>query len=115
MCIFSRPAAQSSEYGARPGVIHSLYGRCDLAAGEAWSDTMQPSVDLLPTIPTDAAQEAASAANVRAAVGRWIIHDLRGPVQSVAMIGELLAAEQGPPDPALRETLAADARRLREM
>jgi signal transduction histidine kinase len=79
-----------------------------------------PTIDQATLTPVtssgaDSARITANQAAVRAAIGQWIVHDLRGPVQGVALIGDLLVESESPLDPSLREILKDNVRRMREL
>jgi signal transduction histidine kinase len=79
-----------------------------------------PTIDQATLTPvtssgTDPARIAANQAAVRAAIGQWIVHDLRGPVQGVALIGDLLIESESPIEPSVRELLRDNVRRMREL
>jgi signal transduction histidine kinase len=52
---------------------------------------------------------------VRATIGQWVVHDLRGPVHGMALIGDMLAQGDGPIEPSIRQILRDSARRVREL
>jgi signal transduction histidine kinase len=64
---------------------------------------------------TTATRVAANRAALRATVGPWVIHDLRSPVQAVALIGDMLAEDETSIDSSLRAILKDNARRMREL
>jgi len=58
---------------------------------------------------------ALNRSSVRATIGQWVVHDLRGPVHGMALIGDMLAQGDGPIEPSIRHILRDSARRVREL
>ena len=89
-------------------------------AGESISDMYAPLLNLAPefgaavswhvsqtSTPPGELLVAASYAEVSAEIGRWLVHDIRGPLQGVTLTLALLSEPDAPPlDEALRDALA---------
>ena len=57
---------------------------------------------------------AANRAAVYGTIGRWLMHDMRGPAQAISLVGDLLDQPDTLPDPTLRHTLHTASTRLQE-
>jgi two-component system OmpR family sensor kinase len=63
----------------------------------------------------DPTQIAMNRATTRLLVGRWIAHDLRGPVQAIALVGDLLVAGDHSAAEGMQDTLRDNTRRMRQL
>jgi signal transduction histidine kinase len=78
-----------------------------------------PSIDTagapLTSRAVSAIQIDASRAAVHATVGRWVVHDLRGPILGMGLIGDMLADGDRSVDPSVGRLLRENSRRAREL